>query len=336
MKSILVTGGTSFIGKHVIAQLLEKEYYVKTTVRDKSKSDQIISDLKEHLKKDISIEFFEADLLRDDGWNDAIKGCDAIIHVAGPFPMSYEGGEKELTGPHEDGALRVFRFAKENGIKRIVLTSSVASIWMDSTIEDTVRYIDESNWTNLSDTNLDAYTKGKALKEKAAWDFVAENDSIKLTTILPSVVLGPGIGSPVRRGSMEYMLMLINKEMPVAPPLKHGVCDVRDVAKMHIAALENDKSIGKRMIITENAYWVKEVCQMLNKHGHKAPTFTPPVFLVKFLANFDKTIKPVKPLLGVDVNFNTETSKSILGYNPIPIEQTIKDTCDFLAKYENN
>ena len=75
---------------------------------------------------------------------------------------------------------------------------------------------------------------------------------------------------------------------------------------------------------------------MLNKHGHKAPTFTPPVFLVKFLANFDKTIKPVKPLLGVDVNFNTETSKSILGYNPIPIEQTIKDTCDFLAKYEKN
>ncbi len=336
MKNILVTGGTSFIGKHVIAQLIEKEYNVKTTVRDKSKSDQIISDLKEHLKKDISIEFFEADLLKDDGWNDAIKGCDAIIHVAGPFPMSYEGGEKELTGPHEDGALRVFRFAKENRIKRIVLTSSVASIWMDSTIEDTVRYIDESNWTNLSDTNLDAYTKGKALKEKAAWDFVAENNSIKLTTILPSVVLGPGIGSPVRRGSMEYMLMLINKEMPVAPPLKHGVCDVRDVAKMHIAALENDKSIGKRMIITENAYWVKEVCQMLNKHGHKAPTFTPPVFLVKFLANFDKTIKPVKPLLGVDVNFNTETSKSILGYNPIPIEQTIKDTCDFLAKYEKN
>ena len=207
---------------------------------------------------------------------------------------------------------------------------------MDSTIDDTVRYIDENNWTNLSDTNLDAYTKGKALKERAAWDFVEKNDSIKLTTILPSVVLGPGIGSPVRRGSMEYMLMLINKEMPVAPPLKHGVVDVRDVAKMHIAALENDESIGKRMIVTENTYWVKELCEMLNKHGHQAPTFTPPVFLVKFLANFDKTIKPIKPLLGVDVNFNTETAKSVLGYNPIPIEETIKDTCDFLSAYEKS
>ena len=334
MKNILVTGGTSYIGKHVIAQLIEKSYSVRTTVRDKAKVEEIKSDIEKHLNKQISLDVHIADLLNDDGWEDALKGCDAIIHVAGPFPMSYEGGEKELTGPHQDGAMRVFRFAKDLGINRIVLTSSVASIWNDSTVEDTVRYIDETAWSNLNDDNLDAYTKGKALKEKAAWNFVAENDSIKLTTILPSVVLGPGIGSPVRRGSMEYMLMLINKEMPVAPPLKHGIVDVRDVAKMHIAALENDESIGKRVIITENTYWVRELSEMLNKHGHKAPTFTPPVFLVKFLANFDKTIKPVKPLLGVDISFNTEVAKSVLKYDPIPIEKTIEDTCNFLRSYK--
>ena len=334
MKNILVTGGTSYIGKHVIAQLIEKSYSVRTTVRDKSKVEEIKSDIEKHLNKQISLDVHIADLLNDDGWEDALKGCDAIIHVAGPFPMSYEGGEKELTGPHQDGAMRVFRFAKDLGINRIVLTSSVASIWNDSTVEDTVRYIDETSWSNLNDDNLDAYTKGKALKEKAAWNFVAENDSIKLTTILPSVVLGPGIGSPVRRGSMEYMLMLINKEMPVAPPLKHGIVDVRDVAKIHIDALENDESIGKRVIITENTYWVRELSEMLNKHGHKAPTFTPPVFLVKFLANFDKTIKPVKPLLGVDISFNTEVAKSVLKYDPIPIEKTIEDTCNFLSTYK--
>ena len=334
MKNILVTGGTSYIGKHVIAQLIEKSYSVRTTVRDKAKVEEIKSDIGKHLNKQISLDVHIADLLKDDGWENALKGCDAIIHVAGPFPMSYEGGEKELTGPHQDGAMRVFRFAKDLGINRIVLTSSVASIWNDSTVEDTVRYIDETAWSNLNDDNLDAYTKGKALKEKAAWNFVAENDSIKLTTILPSVVLGPGIGSPVRRGSMEYMLMLINKEMPVAPPLKHGIVDVRDVAKMHIAALENDESIGKRVIITENTYWVRELSEMLNKHGHKAPTFTPPVFLVKFLANFDKTIKPVKPLLGVDISFNTEVAKSVLKYDPIPIEKTIEDTCNFLSTYK--
>jgi len=334
LKNILVTGGTSYIGKHVIAQLIEKDYSVRTSVRDKSKSDEIKSDIEKHLGKEVSLDVHLADLLKDDGWDEAIKGCDAIIHVAGPFPVGYDGGEKELTGPHEDGAMRVFRLAKEHGIKRIILTSSVASIWMDSTVEDTVRYIDESNWTNLDDDSIDAYTKGKALKEKAAWDFVDKNDSIKLTTILPSVVLGPGIGKPVRRGSMELFMMFSKKEMPVAPPLKMGIVDVRDVAKMHIAALENDESIGKRVIITENTYWVRELSEMLNKHGHNAPTFTPPLFLVKFLANFDKTIKPVKPLLGVDISFNTEVAKSVLKYDPIPIEKTIEDTCNFLSTYK--
>tara|TARA_A100001011_G_C14240317_1_gene812965 strand:- start:456 stop:1466 length:1011 start_codon:yes stop_codon:yes gene_type:complete len=336
VEDILVTGATSYIGKHCIALLIEKGYKVRTTIRDIKRADQVKSDLEAHLGKSVDLKFYEADLMKEDGWFDAIKGCDAIIHIAGPFPMSYEGGEKELTGPHEDGAMRVFRLAKDHGINRIILTSSVASIWMDSTIDDTVRYIDESNWTNLSDTNLDAYTKGKALKERAAWDFVEKNDSIKLTTILPSLVLGPGIGAPVRRGSMEFMLMMINKELPVAPPLKFGVVDVRDVAKMHVAALENDESIGKRMILAENTYWVKEVTEMLNKHGHNAPTFTPPVFLVKFMATFDKTMKPIKPLLGVDVNFNTEPARSLLNYDPVPIEQTIKDTSDFLASYKES
>ena len=334
MKNVLVTGGTSYIGKHVISQLIEKDYLVRTTVRDKSKIEEIKGDIEKHLNKQITLDIHVADLIKDEGWNEAIKGCDAIIHVAGPFPVGYDGGEKELTGPHEDGAMRVFRLAKENDIKRIILTSSVASIWMDSTIEDTVRYIDENNWTDLNDDNLDAYTKGKALKEKAAWDFVAENKSIKLTTILPSVVLGPGIGKPVRRGSMELFMMLSKKEMPVAPPLKMGVVDVRDVAKMHIAALENDESIGKRVILAEDTYWMKDFCKMLNELGHNAPTFSPPVFFVKFMANFDKTIRPVKPLLGVDIRFNTEIAKNILKYEPIPLKKTLKDTGDFIKSYE--
>ena len=122
MKNILVTGGTSYIGKHVIAQLIEKDYSVRTTVRDKSKAEEIKNDIEKHLNKQISLDVHIADLLNDDGWKDAVKGCDAIIHLAGPFPMSYEGGEKELTGPHQDGVMRVFRFAKDLGINRIVLT----------------------------------------------------------------------------------------------------------------------------------------------------------------------------------------------------------------------
>ena len=334
MKNILVTGGTSYIGKHVIAQLIEKDYSVRTTVRDINRSDEIKSDLEKYLNKDIELQFHQADLLEDEGWKDAISGCDAIIHIAGPFPMSYDGGEKELTGPHEDGAMRIFKLAKEHEINRIILTSSVASIWMDSTIDDTVRYIDENNWTNLSDTNLDAYTKGKALKEKAAWDFVDKNKEIKLTTILPSVVLGPGIGSPVRRGSMDYMLMLMNKEMPVAPPLKHGVVDVRDVAKMHIAALENDDSIGRRFIVCSQPYWYKEMSEKLIELGYNGPTFEPPNFLVRFMSIFDPAVKSIVDILGLDFSYNLTAAEKILGYKPTSIDKTFTDNGEYLKSLE--
>lgn len=332
MKKILVTGGTSYVGKHCIAQLIEKGYEVRTTVRDINKADVIKSDIKKYLNKECTFEVFEADLMEDEGWDEAISGQDAILHVAGPFPVGYDGAEGDLTGPHEDGAMRVFKFAKKNGVNRIILTSSVVSTWLDSNI-DILSNFDEKSWTDLSNQNLDAYAKGKTLKEKAAWDFASKNKDIKLTSILPSVVLGPGIGEPIRRGSLEFFLMLSNKEMPVAPPFKVGLVDVRDVAKMHIAALENDKSIGKRMIVSENTYWMKDFCKMLNDLGHNAPTFSPPVFLVKIMANFDKTIRPIKPLLGVDLNFNTDPARSILNYDPIPIKQTLKDTTEYMKNY---
>ncbi len=332
MKKVLVTGGTSYIGKHCIAQLLNKNYSVSTTIRDMSKSDEIKSEIKAYIKKEIDFNIYEADLLKDDGWNDIIKGQEAIIHVAGPFPVNFDGKEKDLTKPHEDGTLRIMQYAKDNQVNRIILTSSIVSVWLDADA-DSITKFDDKNWTDLTNQNLDAYAKGKTLKEKAAWDFASKHKSIELTAILPSVVLGPGIGRPMKRGSLEFFQMLINKEMPVAPPFKVGLVDVRDVAEMHISALENDESIGKRMIISENTYWVKDFCKMLNEFGHNAPTFSPPVFLVKFMANFDNTIKPIKSLLGLDLNFDIQPAKEILNYKPIPIEKTIRDTTDYLKVF---
>ena len=114
MKKVLVTGGTSYIGKHCIAQLLEKNYDVSTTIRDINKSSEIKSDIEKFLKKPIELKFFEADLLKDDGWDDVIKSCDAIIHVAGPFPVNYDGKEEDLTHPHENGTMRIFKYANKN------------------------------------------------------------------------------------------------------------------------------------------------------------------------------------------------------------------------------
>tara|TARA_B100000989_G_scaffold99090_1_gene72280 strand:+ start:2329 stop:3324 length:996 start_codon:yes stop_codon:yes gene_type:complete len=326
MKEVLVTGGTSFIGKHCIVELLKENYVVRTTLRDISRSNQITSDIEEYLGKKINLKFYEADLTKDTGWDEAIIGCDAIFHVAGPFPISYDGEENDLIFPHEKGTLRVLENCVKHSVKRVVMTSSVASVFMTKNLNTK---INESCWTDISNKDLDAYTKSKTLAEMAAWDFVSKNDSIKLTTILPPVVLGPGIGKLLKRGSLEFFSMMINREMPVAPPFKMGIVDVRDVAKMHVAALKDDKAIGKRFIVCENTYWVKDFCKMLNEIGHKAPTMSPPVFLVKFLANFDKTIKPIKKLLGLDIKIDSSQAKELLKYDPIPIGKTLKDTSNY-------
>ncbi len=326
MKTILVTGGSSFIGKHCIAELIKSNYQVRTTIRDINRSDEIKLEIEKFLKKKVSLDFYQTDLNTDEGWNDSIKGCDAILHVAGPFPLSFKGDENDLISPHEKGTLRILEHAKKNSVSRIIMTSSVASVYMTKNLDTE---IDESCWTDTSNKDLDAYTKSKTLAERSAWDYVSKFNSINLTTILPPVVLGPGIGKYIKRGSLEFFSMMINREMPVAPPFKMGIVDVRDVAKMHVAALKNNNSIGKRFIVCENTYWVKDFCRMVNNYGHKAPTLSPPVFLVKFLANFDKTIKPIRNLLGLDINIDSSLAKKILNYNPIPIEKTIEDTSNY-------
>ena len=74
---------------------------------------------------------------------------------------------------------------------------------------------------------------------------------------------------------------------------------------------------------------------MLNELGHKAPTFTPPVFLVKFMARILIRLSNLSSLcLELTLVFNTNLAKTILNYDPIPIEKTIKDTSDFLESYE--
>ena len=331
MKKILVTGGTSYIGKHCIAHLLKKKYDVRASIRNIKNAESVRIDLQKYLKKDVKLKFFEADLLKDKGWDRAIENCEAIMHVAGPYPMNFEGPEEDQIKPHEEGTLRILKLAKSNNVERVILTSSIAAVWMGIPGD---RDLDESKWTNEKIKHIDPYIKSKTIKEKAAWDYVSKNKSIKLTTILPPVVLGPGIGDHMHTTSMKFFNIIAKREMPIAPPIKFGMVDVRDVAKMHVAALEKNESIGKRFIVSENTYWAKEFANKLIEIGYNAPTFSPPAFLVKFMTNFDKTLRMVKPVIGLDYNIDSSSARSVLGFDPIPFNKTVLDTSDYVKSLE--
>src|SRR5579872_999581 len=168
MSTVLVTGGSGFIGSHVILQLLDAGHTVRTTVRDLRREGDVRALLKRGgAEPGDKLQFFSADLQSDGGWNEAVRGCEFVQHVASPFPPKVPKHEDELIVPARDGALRVLRAARDSGVKRVVLTSSFAAIGYGQAEQRAP--FDETNWTDAQSKELTAYTKSKTLAERAAW-----------------------------------------------------------------------------------------------------------------------------------------------------------------------
>ena len=195
---------------------------------------------------------------------------------------------------------------------------------------------DEKDWSNLHHPQIDAYTKSKTLAEKEAWSFVEKNPSIKLTCINPVAVWGPGIGDDSGATSLIFFHMIITKALPFFPNMMIPIVDVRDVASMHIAALKTDDSIGKRFLLCENQYWIKDIGRMLQMQGHKTPSLVAPNFIIKIASFFDKSLRSMLPFLGFEYKLLTQRAKEILNFNPIKCEKTLEETARYLLDLKKN
>ena len=144
---VLVTGGTGFIGAHCIIQLLEAGYTVRTTVRNLAREEEVRTMIRQGgVEPGERLEFAAADLMNDAGWPEAVAGCAYVLHVASPFPPAIPQHEDELIIPAREGALRVLRVARDAGVKRVVLTSSFASIGYGQKPKG--RPYNETDWTD--------------------------------------------------------------------------------------------------------------------------------------------------------------------------------------------
>ena len=142
-KPVLVTGASGFIAIHCIIQLLEQGYQVRGTLRSMSRENELRNTLAKFVQADDRLALVQADLLEDAGWADAVKGCDYVLHVASPFPLVIPKDENDLIRPAKEGTLRVLRAAAEQGVKRVVLTSSNAAI--SAGHPDSKTHFDESD-----------------------------------------------------------------------------------------------------------------------------------------------------------------------------------------------
>jgi nucleoside-diphosphate-sugar epimerase len=336
MSTVLVTGGSGFIGGHCILQLLAAGHRVRTTVRNLAREPEVRALLKgAGADAGASLSFVAADLAADAGWAEAAQGCDYVLHVASPFPAGVPKYEDELIVPARDGALRLLRAARTGGVKRVVLTSSFAAIGYGHGLRSTT--FDETTWTDPEGGDVSAYAKSKTLAERAAWDFIDKaGGGLELSVVNPVGVFGPVLG-PDTSTSITIVQRLMDG-MPGVPKMRFGVVDVRDVADLHLRTMIDQRAKGERFLAVAGDFmWFREIAATLKARtgalGKRVPTRELPNWLVRVAATLlDPALEQVVPELGKSRNATSAKAKRLLGWAPRAREDARAATAESLAR----
>jgi dihydroflavonol-4-reductase len=329
--TVLVSGGSGYIAGFLIRQLVAEGWTVHTTVRSLGKEAAVRQLL---AVDDSRLRFFAADLKADAGWAEAMAGCDFVAHLASPLPAGIPKDANELIVPARDGALRALRAAKAAGVKRFVMTSSVAAISYGR--GRGVHHFTEVDWTLVDQPGISPYIQSKTIAERAARDWVAKDGGgIEFCTINPSVVLGP-VWSRDYSASVVLVKKLLDGSMVACPDIGFGVVDVRDVADLHVRALAAPGMAGERFIASGRFMKLREIADVLRAElgpqAHKVTTRNVPDWLVRVTALFNPLAKAALGELGSVRNQDASHAKAMLGWATRPVEQSIVDTARSLIE----
>jgi dihydroflavonol-4-reductase len=316
-----------------VVELLRRGYTVKTTVRSIAREAQVRAAIASMVDSDDRLAVLAADLIRDDGWPEAVEGCDYVLHVASPFPPKQPKDPDELIQPAREGTLRVLRAGLDAGVKRIVVTSSIAAIRLSK--DAAARPLNEGDWTDPDTPGLTPYVRSKAIAELAAWDLVRERgEEDRLAVVNPGAIIGP-----VLNDDLSYSLQAVQRLLggtPGVPRLGFSLVDVRDVADLEIKAMTAPEAGGERFIAVTRFLWMAEIGEVLKERlgeeAAKVPTRTIPNLLVRGMALFDPGIRSVVGGLGKRTELSSEKARSVLGWAPRPIESTIAETGETLIR----
>ena len=337
-ETVLVTGGTGFVGIRLILQLLENGYTVKTTVRSLKKRESLLQTLKAAgVTASDNLSFIEAELTKDDNWAEAMKDCKYVLSVASPVFFETPKDENEAIRPAVEGILRVLKFAKNSGVKRVVMTSNFGAVGFSQT--DRNRETTENDWTDTDLKGLSIYEKSKTLAEKAAWNFMKnEGGNLEFATINPVAILGPSLSEHVS-GSFHLLENLLNGSMKAVPNIPLNVVDVRDVADLHIRAMITPEAKGQRFIATaDGQISMPEIAALLKSRqpeiSQKVSSKKVPDWVLNFASLFNAKAKQGLVLLKMNRNVSNKKAKEILGWKPIATnKQAILASVDSMKKY---
>ncbi|KQV52725.1 epimerase [Pelomonas sp. Root1217] len=329
---ILVTGGSGYIAGVLIRQLLANGWQVNTTVRDLKREPALRQLL--GIGASEQLRCFAADLMADAGWAEAAAGCSHMAHLASPLPVGVPRDASELIVPARDGALRALKAARDAGVQRVVMTSSVAAIAYGHGPGE--HHFTEDDWTRLETPGIPPYIQSKTIAERAARDWVArEGGGLEFCTVNPSVVLGP-VASADYSASVVIVKSLLQGKVPALPNIGFGIVDVRDVAELHWRALTATGMADERFIACGGFLWLREIAAILRaelgEQASRVPTLQMPDWAVRLLAKFSPTVRAAASELGTSRHQDATHAREKLGWVPRPPRKAILATAkDLMA-----
>ena len=313
MSTVLVTGGSGYLGTQLTAALLRDGRQVRVTVRSLDREGEVRAAVRRGGADDSRLEFVAAGLTADQGWAAAAAGCEEVHHTASPMIQSDD--PNEVIVPARDGTLRVLRAARDAGARRVVLTSSFAAVGYSP--KPGAEYT-EADWTDPGTPGLPAYPLSKVIAERTAWDFInREGGDTELVTVNPTFILGPTLTTQAR-SSLQLIKAMLDGAMPVVRRQRFGVADVRDVADLHIRAMAAPGAAGKRYLALADGPTISflQLAQILRERlgplAKRVPTEEAP------------GPEPARLII------HNDRAKQELGWRPRPAETTIVETAESL------
>jgi len=275
--TVLVTGATGYMGKHVTLELLRRGYKVKASTRNVHRQDELKEALRPHFPDEEflnRLSVVQLDLDSDEAWQQAMTtdGVNVLMHLASPTPVGEPEDPEQVIQPAVLGALRAVKAAQKAGVRRVIFTSSVAAVVGNVILPPGRSQYNENDWTNCEDKNnaphhyLSAYVKSKTLAERAIWDWNQhEAPEMQITTILPAFCLGAPLDRQSQGPSVRKIGKLLSNKQPL-PHYGYSCVDIRDIARLHALAIERpSQSIGRRFIgsAPDSFLWIPQMAHIL-------------------------------------------------------------------------
>lgn len=325
--TVLVTGGSGFIGGWCVARLMNDGFKVRATVRSLAREADVrraLSAIAPTASFD-RLTFVAADLDRDEGWAEAAQGCRYLMHVASPIGPAKGRDPQLFIGPARNGALRVLKAAVAAGVERVVMTSSSTAVASGT---GPGRF-DEMHWTDPAAKGVNAYAQSKVLAELAAWDLIDKTGGkTTLATVLPVLVVGPVMSADFSP-SVLVISRSLKGDVPGIPNLGLDFVDVRDVADLHMRAMLAPAAAGERFIASGGFLWFPEVTAILRENlgaaAAKVPTRRLPDWLVRVVGLFDREVGSMIEYLSERIELDSAKARRVLGWKSRPVRESILD-----------